>query len=46
VFWARVCKLRLDAHAQEETAAVARAISPIVEKLFPISWRALMAETA
>jgi thymidylate synthase (FAD) len=45
VFWARVCQLRLDAHAQEETAAVARQISPIVGQLFPVSWAALLPTT-
>ena len=43
VFWARVCKLRLDAHAQSETADVARLIDPIIASQFPESWKALMA---
>jgi thymidylate synthase (FAD) len=43
VFFARVCKLRLDPHAQKETRDVALAISALIESLFPISWAALMA---
>lgn len=42
VFWARVCKLRLDAHAQQETSVVARQINELVQPLFPMSWAALM----
>jgi len=40
-FFARVCNLRLDPHAQRETAEVARAIDRHMDKLFPISWAAL-----
>lgn len=40
-FFARVCNLRLDPHAQRETAEVARAIDKHMEKLFPVSWTAL-----
>jgi thymidylate synthase (FAD) len=43
VFFARVCKLRLDPHAQKETRDVAKAISALIEPLFPVSWAALMA---
>jgi thymidylate synthase (FAD) len=43
VFFARVCKLRLDPHAQKETRDVAQEISALIEPLFPISWAALMA---
>jgi thymidylate synthase (FAD) len=43
VFFARVCKLRLDSHAQKETRDVAEQISALIEPLFPISWAALMA---
>lgn len=39
--WARVCKLRLDPHAQAETAEVAKLIDAEMEKLFPVSWKAL-----
>ena len=40
--FARVCKLRLDHHAQKEIRDVAKQISDIIEPLFPISWKALM----
>jgi len=40
--FARVCKQRLDAHAQQETQEVAKMINDIVEPLFPVSWKALM----
>ena len=43
VFFARVCKLRLDPHAQKETRDVAEEISLVISKLFPVSWAALMA---
>jgi thymidylate synthase (FAD) len=43
VFFARVCRLRLDSHAQKETRDVAQAISALIEPLFPVSWAALMA---
>lgn len=42
VFFARVCKLRLDPHAQKETRDVAEEISLIMSGLFPVSWKALM----
>ena len=42
VAFARVCKLRLDPHAQSETSDVARFISPIAAEHFPVSWSALM----
>ena len=41
--FARVCKLRLDPHAQAETREVAQKISRIMEDLYPSSWKALMA---
>lgn len=40
--FARVCKQRLDAHAQQETREVAQMISDIVKPLFPVSWRVLV----
>jgi thymidylate synthase (FAD) len=40
--FARVCKQRLDPHAQAETQEVAKKINNIVEPLFPVSWKALM----
>lgn len=43
VFFARVCKLRLDRHAQKETRDVAEEIAKHMAKLFPVSWKALMA---
>jgi thymidylate synthase (FAD) len=43
VFFARVCKLRLDSHAQKETRDVAEQISNLIASLFPVSWAALMA---
>lgn len=42
MFFARVCKLRLDPHAQRETRDVAERISRIMDELFPESWQALM----
>ena len=42
VFWARVCKLRLDPHAQAESSVVAREIDETVKYLFPHSWEALL----
>lgn len=42
-FFARVCKLRLDPHAQKETREVAERISSIMNELFPESWNVLMA---
>lgn len=40
--FARVCNLRLDAHAQQETQEVAKKISGIIQPLFPVSWGVLM----
>lgn len=39
--YARVCKLRLDPHAQKETQMIAMQIDEIIKPLFPISWEAL-----
>jgi thymidylate synthase (FAD) len=41
-FFARVCKLRLDSHAQKETRLAAEEIDRLIEPLFPVSWAALM----
>jgi thymidylate synthase (FAD) len=41
--FARVCKLRLDPHTQEETFLVAKIISDELGDRFPVSWKALMA---
>ena len=43
--WARVCNLRLDPHAQEETREVAEAFSIEMSKRFPIAWEALTSKT-
>ena len=40
--FARVCKLRLDPHTQKETREIAQSMSHELEKLFPVSWKALM----
>lgn len=40
--FARVCKLRLDPHAQQETQEVAAFLAGYCENLFPHSWKALM----
>lgn len=44
VAFARVCNLRLDPHAQKETADVAAKINELLEPEFPVSWRALVSE--
>ena len=41
-FWARLCKLRLDPHAQQESQDLARQIANHIALLFPVSWAALM----
>lgn len=40
--WARVCRLRLDAHAQEETQEIAKQINEKMFSIFPVAWAALM----
>lgn len=40
--WARVCKLRLDPHAQVHTRVFAEGVAAVAEKLFPISFKALL----
>lgn len=42
--FARVCQLRLDPHAQEETQDIAKLISEIIAPLYPIAWKELMGE--
>lgn len=42
MFFARVCKLRLDAHAQQETQEVAKEINRLVPDTFKHSWKALI----
>jgi len=40
--YARLCKLRLDPHAQKEIQVYAEAIDKILREKFPVSWAALM----
>ncbi len=40
--FARICKQRLDPHAQKETREMAIQISEQMEQLFPVSWKALL----
>ena len=40
--YARLCKLRLDPHAQAETRAYANAVRKLIQPLYPVSWAALM----
>ena len=42
MFWARVCRQRLDAHAQAESRQVALLVFQHMRKLFPVSWDVLM----
>jgi len=42
--YARLCSLRLDPHAQKEIQDYAQAVCSLLELLFPVSWKALMAE--
>ena len=42
--FARVCRLRLDHHAQMETQQVAQEIAVHCERIFPVSWPSLMGE--
>lgn len=45
MFWARVCRQRLDSHAQEESRQVALLVSQHLRELFPVSWDVLMNPT-
>lgn len=40
--YARLCKLRLDPHAQREIQEYAEMISSVLSEKFPVSWKALM----
>lgn len=40
-FFARVCSLRMEGHAQHESQVLAKEIAEIVQPLFPVSWEAL-----
>lgn len=42
VAFARICKLRLDSHAQKEAQELAQMIHDTVAPLYPVSWSALM----
>jgi thymidylate synthase (FAD) len=42
--YARLCKLRLDPHAQKEIQLYAQAIDTYMRELFPVSWAALMGD--
>ncbi len=42
MFFARVCKQRLDPHAQQETREVAQKIADVIPQEFEHSWKALM----
>jgi thymidylate synthase (FAD) len=44
VAWARVCRLRLDPHAQGEVRDVAQRFDELLRPAFPVSWPALMGE--
>jgi len=41
MFFARVCKQRLDAHAQQETQEIAQLINASIPKEYEYSWKAL-----
>lgn len=43
-FWARVCRLRLEEHAQKEAQDFAKMISSHCENLFYFSWKELLHE--
>lgn len=40
--YARLCKLRLDSHAQREIQWYAESVEKLIEPLFPVSWQALL----
>jgi thymidylate synthase (FAD) len=40
--FAKMCKLRLDAHTQRETQEIAQSVSNLATFLYPVSWKALM----
>lgn len=42
MFWARVCKQRMDSHAQEEARDFASELAVHCKRLFPVSWDALL----
>ena len=42
--YARLCKLRLDPHAQKEIQVYADMVSNILSEKFPVSWKCLMGD--
>jgi thymidylate synthase (FAD) len=40
--YARLCKLRMDPHAQKEIQEYAQQVSDLIEKAFPVAWKALL----
>jgi thymidylate synthase (FAD) len=44
--YARLCKLRLDPHAQREIQLYAEAVSAALKEKFPVCWAALMGDAA
>lgn len=44
-YWARLCNLRLDNHAQSETRDLALQVAMAMNEKFPVSWPALMGNT-
>lgn len=42
--YSRLCKLRLDPHAQKEVRLYAEAVASIMAVLFPVSWQALQGD--
>ena len=40
--FADMCRLRLDSHSQKETREVAEKISNEMNKIYPVSWKALL----
>lgn len=43
--FSRICKLRMDAHAQQETQQVALQIAVEMAILFPVCWKALLGDS-
>lgn len=44
--YARLCKLRMDPHAQKEIQVYAEIVSNILSQHFPVSWKALIPDDA
>lgn len=45
VFWARLCNLRLEKHAQKEVQEFAKLVYTVCNTLFPVSFKALVRYT-